>query len=80
MWSSSWLLLPLPLLASIAQSAHHIVKVGENEKLQFVPETLKAEVGDTVEYQFFSKVSIAFPLRCLAQGKQVKREVVLTTP
>lgn len=55
MWSSSWLLLPLPLLASIARGAHHVVKVGENEKLEFVPESLKAAVGDTVEYQFFSK-------------------------
>lgn len=62
MWSSSWLLLPLPLLASLAQGAHHVVKVGENEKLEFVPETLKAAVGDTVEYQFFSKVSTAFIL------------------
>ncbi|KAK3955779.1 hypothetical protein QBC32DRAFT_16024 [Pseudoneurospora amorphoporcata] len=54
MWSSSWLL-PLPLLASLVQGIHHVVKVGENEKLEFVPETLKAAVGDTVEYQFFSK-------------------------
>jgi plastocyanin len=55
---SSLLLLPLPLLASIAEATNYVVTVGKDSQLKFVPETLNAVVGDTVTYQFFAKVSV----------------------
>ena len=51
---SSRLLLPL-FLASV-QAAHYEVTVGKGGLLKFDPETLKAEVGDTIQYLFYAKV------------------------
>ncbi|KAK3935940.1 hypothetical protein QBC46DRAFT_396249 [Diplogelasinospora grovesii] len=71
---SSLLLLPLPLLASIAEATNYVVTVGKDSQLKFVPETLNAVVGDTVTYQFFAKnhsvtqSSFADPCHPLAGG------------
>lgn len=51
---SSRLLFPL-FLASV-QAAHYEVTVGKGGLLKFDPETLKAEVGDTIQYLFYAKV------------------------
>ena len=42
-----------------AQAAHHEVSVGKGGELKFEPEEIKAEVGDTITYRFYSKVSKA---------------------
>lgn len=55
---TSRLLLPLSLVAA-AQAAHHEVSVGKGGELKFEPEEIKAEVGDTITYRFYSKVSKA---------------------
>lgn len=57
MKSSSWSLLPITLLSAIAEAAHHVVTVGKGNQLKFDPENVPAAVGDTIEYQFFAKVS-----------------------
>ena len=51
---STTLLFPL-FLASV-QAAHYEVSVGKGGQLKFDPETLKAEVGDTIQYLFYAKV------------------------
>ncbi|KAJ4289410.1 hypothetical protein N0V88_006890 [Collariella sp. IMI 366227] len=48
-------LLPLALAASTAQAKYHEVTVGKGGKLRFDPEVIKAEIGDTIRYTFFSK-------------------------
>ncbi|KAK3318844.1 hypothetical protein B0H66DRAFT_517229 [Apodospora peruviana] len=55
MRSATWSLLPLTLLASIAEGTHHIVTVGKGSQLKYDPENVVAAAGDTVEYQFFAK-------------------------
>jgi plastocyanin len=55
-------LLPTALLASIASAANFTVTVGQGAQLKFVPDQLNAAVGDTITYQFFSKV-------CLPQAR-----------
>ncbi|KAK4151012.1 hypothetical protein C8A00DRAFT_45702 [Chaetomidium leptoderma] len=54
MRSLTRLLLPLSLVAS-AQAANHDVTVGQGGRLEFNPEVLKAEVGDTIRYVFYAK-------------------------
>ncbi|KAM7211301.1 hypothetical protein V8F06_013306 [Rhypophila decipiens] len=54
MKSTSWSILPITLLAAIAEGAHHVVTVGKGA-LKFNPENVAAAVGDTIEYQFFAK-------------------------
>lgn len=57
MRGSPWLLLPASLLASIVGATNHIVTVGKDSKLVFDPETLPADVGDTITYHFYAKVN-----------------------
>ncbi len=45
----------MPLAASV-QAAHYEVTVGKGGQLKFEPESLKAEVGDTIRYSFYAKV------------------------
>ncbi len=52
---SSGLLFSLSLAVSV-QAAHYEVTVGKGGQLKFDPETLKAEVGDTIQYLFYAKV------------------------
>ncbi|KAI0396744.1 hypothetical protein F5Y17DRAFT_455812 [Xylariaceae sp. FL0594] len=42
-------------LASLATAANFEVTVGKDNKLEFNPPSLKAQIGDTVTYKFFSK-------------------------
>ena len=49
------LLCSLSLAASV-RAAHYEVTVGKGGLLKFDPETLKAEVGDTIQYLFYAKV------------------------
>lgn len=65
MRSSSWLLLPASLLATIVCATNHVVTVGKDAQLKFDPETLAAHVGDTITYQFFAKVSKPESIRVL---------------
>jgi plastocyanin len=60
MRASGRVLVPLMLVAS-AQAASYEVTVGKGGQLKFEPETLKAEVGDTITYLFFAKVRIMMP-------------------
>ncbi|KAH8900247.1 hypothetical protein GQ53DRAFT_741189 [Thozetella sp. PMI_491] len=55
MLSSLLSLLPLALLASLAEAANHVVTVGKGGQLAFDPPNLTAAAGDTVTYQFFAK-------------------------
>lgn len=57
MRASTRLLLPLSLVA-LAQAKVHQVSVGKDGELKFDPETVKAEIGDFVQYNFFSKVRL----------------------
>ena len=60
---SSIKLLPVALLASIAHAGtNHVVTVGKGSNLAFDPPTLNAAVGDTVTYQFFSKVGETYQM------------------
>ncbi|KAK0643861.1 Cupredoxin [Cercophora newfieldiana] len=45
----------LSLLASIAAAKHYDVTVGKNGQLRFDPETLVAEIGDTITYNYFAR-------------------------
>lgn len=49
--------LPLGLLVSIAEAVNYDVTVGKDTQLKFVPDSLQADVGDTITYHFFAKVS-----------------------
>lgn len=62
MRGSSRLLLPAALLASVASATNHIVTVGKDSKLKFDPETLPADIGDTITYHFYAKVRCAIEL------------------
>ena len=44
------------------------VTVGKGSELKFVPETVVANIGDTVTYKFFAKV--CFPVLCCANPVQ----------
>lgn len=46
---------------STAQAAHFEVTVGKSNQLKFDPETLIANRGDTITYNFFSKVTLPNP-------------------
>ena len=57
MLATSLHLLPLALLPAFAEASKNwVVTVGQGSKLEFVPATLDAAVGDTVTYKFFAKV------------------------
>ncbi|KAI1381817.1 hypothetical protein F4677DRAFT_5185 [Hypoxylon crocopeplum] len=45
----------LAALAALANATHYDVTVGKGGQLKFDPETLAAQVGDTVTYRFFAK-------------------------
>ncbi|KAI0970273.1 hypothetical protein F4678DRAFT_135043 [Xylaria arbuscula] len=47
--------LGLALFISLATAANIEVTVGKDSKLEFNPASIKAEVGDTITYKFFSK-------------------------
>ncbi|KAI0503064.1 hypothetical protein F5B22DRAFT_576404 [Xylaria bambusicola] len=51
----SSLALGLACLSSLAAAAHIEVTVGKDSKLEFNPPSIKAEIGDTITYKFFSK-------------------------
>ena len=55
---ASFTIVPLALLASIAQATNYDVTVGKDSQLKFVPEAINAQPGDTVTYHFFAKASI----------------------
>jgi plastocyanin len=63
MRATSWSLLPAALLPIIADAANHVVSVGKSSQLKFDPETLAANVGDTITYQFFAKVSLIYTIQ-----------------
>ena len=52
----SSLALGLTVLSSLATAAHIEVTVGKDRKLEFNTASIKAEIGDTITYKFFSKV------------------------
>ncbi|KAK5624523.1 hypothetical protein RRF57_000239 [Xylaria bambusicola] len=56
------LALGLACLSSLATAAHIEVTVGKDSKLEFNPPSIKAEIGDTITYKFFSKVFRTTPL------------------
>ncbi|KAL7628964.1 hypothetical protein AAE478_000482 [Parahypoxylon ruwenzoriense] len=45
----------LTAFAALANAAHYDVTVGKGGQLKFDPETLAAQMGDTVTYRFFAK-------------------------
>ncbi|KAI1369307.1 hypothetical protein F5Y08DRAFT_150421 [Xylaria arbuscula] len=51
----SSLALGLAFLSSFATAANIEVTVGKDSKLEFNPASIKAEIGDTITYKFFSK-------------------------
>ncbi|KAI1131307.1 hypothetical protein F5Y10DRAFT_73348 [Nemania abortiva] len=51
----SSLALGLAFLASLSAAANIEVTVGKDSKLEFVPASIKAQIGDTITYKFFSK-------------------------
>jgi len=56
LFRSSTLTAGLAFFASLAAAANFEVTVGKDSKLEFNPPSLKAQIGDTVTYKFFSKV------------------------
>ncbi|KAI0021641.1 hypothetical protein F4780DRAFT_770120 [Xylariomycetidae sp. FL0641] len=52
---STGLALGLSAFTALANAAHHNVTVGKDNQLKFDPETLSAQIGDTITYSFFSK-------------------------
>jgi plastocyanin len=53
----SSLALGLALFSSFAAAVNIEVTVGKDSKLEFNPPSTKAQIGDTVTYKFFSKVT-----------------------
>jgi plastocyanin len=50
--------LGLAFFTSLTAAANIEVTVGKDSKLEFNPPSLKAQIGDTITYKFFSKVSL----------------------
>jgi plastocyanin len=60
LFRSSTLTVGLAFFASLAAAANFEVTVGKDNKLEFNPSSLKAQIGDTVTYKFFSKVRCVY--------------------